>query len=73
MTSPRLTRLAGLHGERAQVPVARRQAEAVLEDDEVAVVAGVRRRLDRAVGRREHRLALVGRDVEALVDSRARR
>ena len=42
----------------------------MLEDDQVAVVAGVRRRLDGAVGRRVDRLALFGRDVEALVEAR---
>ena len=62
--------LARLDVERAQMAVARRQAEAVLEDDQVAVVAGVRRRLDRAVGRRVDRLALVGGDVDALMKAR---
>src|SRR6185503_6251836 len=62
--------LAGLHGERAQVAVSRRQPETVLDDDEVAVFAGVGGRFDAAVGGGVHRLAFIGRDVEPLVERR---
>ena len=61
-----LDRVAGLDVIRAQVPVARRQAEGVLEDDQVAVVARVARRLDDAVGGGVDRLALFRGDVDAL-------
>ena len=64
-----LHRLARLDVEPAQVAVARRQPEVVPDDDQVAVVAGVRGRLDRAVGGRVDRLALLGRDVEPLMEA----
>src|SRR5262249_12091974 len=58
---------AGLHVVAAQMTVAGHETETVLDDNEVAVIAGVRRGFDRAVGRRVHRLTLLGRDVEALM------
>ena len=67
MTSPRLTRLAGLDAEAAQMTVARRQPEIVLDGDEIPVLAGIGRRLDGAVRGRVDRLALFGRDVEPLM------
>src|SRR5712664_2080398 len=53
-----LDALTRLDPVRAQVTVARCEAEAVLEDDQIAVVAGIRRGIDHAVGGREYRLAL---------------
>src|SRR5207244_8919783 len=47
---------------------ARHETEAVLDDDQVAVIARVSDRLDRAVGGRVHRLAFFSGDVEALVE-----
>ena len=43
------------------------------QDDEVAVVAGIRRRFNFAVGRRVDGLALFGRDVDALMEARLAR
>src|SRR4051812_28217206 len=62
--------LAWLHFERAQMAVPRREPEAMFQRDEVTVIAGVCRRLHRAVGRCDDRLAFVGRDVDALMKSR---
>src|SRR5437867_2106882 len=62
--------LPRLHRERAQVTVTRRETELVLDDDQVAVVAGIRRRLDDAVGGRKNRLTFLRRDVEPLVEAR---
>src|SRR5439155_22889194 len=59
---------ARLHREGAQVAVARREAEGVLDDDQVAVVAGIRRRVDDAVSRRENRLTFLRGDVETLME-----
>src|SRR5262245_7639407 len=58
-----------LHGEAAQVPVARRQAEVVFDDHEVAIVAAVRRRFDEAIRRRVDRLPTLGGDIEALMEA----
>src|SRR2546426_10458635 len=67
---PALDALTRLDPVRAQVTVTRREPEAVLEDDQIAVVAGVRRRIDHAIGGRKYRLALFGRDVESPVEAR---
>src|SRR2546427_5565803 len=61
--------LARLRHERAEMPVARRETERMLDHHEVAIVARVRRRFDDAVGRREHWIAFLGRDVESLVEA----
>src|SRR3989475_10466921 len=65
---PALDALTRLDPVRAQVTVTRREPEAVLEDDQIAVVAGVRRRIDHAIGGRKYRLALFGRDVQSPVE-----
>ena len=65
MMSPRFDLRALLHRVVEQVPVARLQAETVVDDDEIAVaalIAGVR---DGAGRRGVHRLAAFARDVEA--------
>src|SRR2546428_8312787 len=67
---PALDALTRLDPVRAQVTVTRREPEAVLEDDQIAVVAGVRRGIDHAIGGRKYRLAPFCRDVEALVGTR---
>src|SRR5438034_7638930 len=59
--------------ERTQMAVACRQPEPVLEHDEVAVIAGIGRRLDDAVGRGVDGLAFFGRDVETLMEPRLAR
>src|SRR5262245_1297891 len=63
-------RITGLHAEAAQVAVTRRQSELVLQHDEIAVFSRAFRRLDDAVGRRVDRLALLGRNVETLMETR---
>ena len=70
MTSPRFTLWPGLTLKRAEVAVASRQAERVLEHEQIPVVAGIGRRFDDAVGGREDRLAFFGRDVETLMERR---
>src|SRR5262245_50056591 len=62
-----LHRLTRFRYEHTEMPVARRQTEIVADHHEVAVVAVVGRRLDDAVGGRVDRIALFGRDVDALV------
>src|SRR5438132_427183 len=57
--------VADLHAVAAQMTVARRETEGVLQDDQVAVVARERGRLDDAVGGRVHRLAFFSGDVDA--------
>src|SRR5437879_3444837 len=61
---------ASFHGELAEMSVPRGQTETVGHDDHVAVVTGIRRRLDVAVSRRVHRLALLERDVQSLMETR---
>src|SRR4029453_16232440 len=57
--------IAGLHRKSREVRVARRDTEAVADDHHVAVRARGFGRFDGAGGGGEHRLAVVGRDVEA--------
>src|SRR5229473_4054856 len=62
-------RLAGLHFEHAQMRIPRREVEVVAKDDQVAVVARVRRGVHSAVRGREHRAASFRRNVDALMES----
>src|SRR5262249_3367545 len=64
---PAADRLSWFDGKPAQVSVTRHETETVVEDHEIAVVAGVSSRLHSAVGGSQNRLALFERDVEALV------
>src|SRR3989442_8278573 len=66
---PALDALTRLDPVRAQVTVTRREPEAVLEDDQIAVVAGVRRRIDHAIGGRKNPPDPFWRDVESLVEA----
>src|SRR2546428_12034186 len=54
---PALDALTRLDPVRAQVTVTRREPEAVLEDDQIAVVAGVRRGIDHAIRGPQYPLA----------------
>src|SRR2546422_1233137 len=64
---PALDALTRLDPVRAQVTVTRREPEAVLEDDQIAVVAGVRRGIDHAIGGPKKPPAPFCRDVEVPV------
>src|SRR5262245_6392655 len=67
LTTP--NRLAGADREAAQMSVAGREAESVMQDDHVPVVAGPARGVHLAVRRRVDRLAALGRYVDALMET----
>src|ERR1700730_16542878 len=62
--------LPAVHVEPAQMSIAGRQTEVVLEHDQVSVLARRAGGLDRAVSRRVDGIALVGGDIDALMKVR---
>src|SRR4029453_18048831 len=67
-TVPPRDRLSGPDDELTQMSVAGEESERVPQDDQIAVVAGVGSRINSRIRRGVDRIALVGRDIDSLVE-----